>query len=153
MGARENLQKLADKKSQEILELRHEIDMAKTYLQAIQDAMKALPRDVQSNVAASDDRSELRAGTLLAKTRDAIHEKGSPMHINDILVAIGIENNKNNRVSLVGSLGAYVRRGQVFTRPAPNTFALVGMKSQFEQIAGDQTSLLPENFGSVNEGD
>lgn len=151
MGARENLQKLADKKSQEIAELRHQIDMAETYLQAIQDAIKALPRDIQSNGAIPEERSELRAGTLLAKTRDAIQAKGAPMHVNDILAAIGVENNKNNRVSLVGSLGAYVRKGQVFSRPAPNTFALVGMK--LEGIAVDQTSLLPDDFGSVTEGD
>jgi chromosome segregation ATPase len=46
MGARESLQRLADRKSQEIAELERQIDMAKAYLQAIQDSIKALPRDI-----------------------------------------------------------------------------------------------------------
>jgi hypothetical protein len=152
MGARENLQKLADKKVQEIADLEHQIDMAKAYLQAIQDGIKALPRDVQPNGGTSDDRvGELRSGTLLAKARDALQSHGRPMHVNNILQAIGIENTKGNRVSLVGSLGSYVRKGQVFTRPAPNTFGLVGMKSVSEADSSVQTSLLPESFGSITE--
>lgn len=148
MGARENLQRLADKKVQEILELEREIAMARVYLQAIQDSMKALPRETIS-LASNNESSDLRPGTLLAKARDAIKENGTPMHVNALLKAIGVENTKNSRVSLVGSLGGYVRKGMVFTRPLPNTFGLLRMKSDEVKDVNE----LPDNFGEVTEGD
>jgi hypothetical protein len=151
MGARENLQKLADRKAQEITDLERQIDMARAYLQAIQDAIRSLPKEPQANVVSEERSTELRTGSLLAKARDAIATKGAPMHVAEILIAIGQENTKNNRVSLVGSLGAYVRKGAVFTRPAPNTFGLVGMKSPETEV--DQPTLLPETFGNLDEGE
>jgi hypothetical protein len=150
MGARENLQRLADRKTQEIAELERRIDMARVYLQAIQDAIRALPRETQTAGNADEATGELRAGSLLAKARDAIGSNGAPMHVNDILTAIGVENTKGNRVSLVGSLGSYVRKGAVFTRPAPNTFGLVGMRASGADSV--QESLLPESFGDLEEG-
>jgi hypothetical protein len=149
MGARENLQRLADKKCQEIEELEQEIAMAKVYLQAIQDSMKVLPRE--ANVGSGmEENSELRAGTLLAKAKDAIVKNGKPMHISEILKEIGVENTKSARTSMVGSLGTYVRKGTVFTRPGPNIFGLVGMNS-VGMAATAPT--LPENFGEITEGD
>lgn len=145
MGARESLQKLADRKAQEIGELERQLDMARAYLQAIQDSIRALPRE---NATGGDDLSgDLRPGSLLARAKEAIQKKGEPMHINALLSAIGVENTKKSRVSLVGSLGGYVRKGMVFTRPAPNTFGLVGMKLPEAQTI--QT--LPETFGKLGE--
>ena len=149
MGARESLQRLADRKSQEIIDLEHQIDMARSYLQAIQDSMKALPRESSIQQNGGDTSLDLRPGTILARAKDALQKNGSPMHIIALLSAIEVENTKKARVSLVGSLGAYVRKGSVFTRPAPNTFGLVGMDSlPFE--AGERT--LPEEFGKIAEG-
>ena len=150
MGARENLQKLADKKALEIADLEHQLDMARSYLQAIQDSIKALPREA-SNLANSDEHpGELRPGTLVHRAKEAIQKNGEPMHVSALLVAIGVENTKKSRVSLVGSLGAYVRRGVVFTRSAPNTFGLVGMKSP---IPASSEQTLPETFGRLTEED
>jgi len=148
MGARENLQRLADRKSQEIVDLERQIDMARAYLQAIQDSMKALPREVPIQTNGEDLSLDLRPGTLLARAKEAIQKNGRPMHISALLSAIGVENTKKARVSLVGSLGAYVRKGSVFTRPGPNTFGIVGMNSLPFEL-GDQT--LPEAFGKVAE--
>ena len=145
MGARESLQRLADRKSQEIGELERQIDMARAYLQAIQDSIKALPREALSQPSTEDANAELRAGSMLARTKEAIQKNGAPMHISAILTAIGVENTKNARVSLVGSLGSYVRKGQVFNRPGPNIFGLAGMKNP--------EPVIPEDFGKVTEGD
>ena len=144
MGARESLQRLADKKSQEIQELEKQIEMARVYLQAIQDSMKALPRESPTN---SDGGGvpTLRAGTLLAKAKEAILKNGKPMYIEDLLAAIGMENTKAARVSLVGSLGNYVRKQMIFSRPGPNIFGLVGIQS-------GKGAELPEEFGEVAEG-
>jgi len=139
---------LADKKCQEIKDLEQEIAMARVYLQAIQDSIKALPREA-SVVSGVEESSELRAGTLLAKAKDAILKNGKPMHISEILREIGVENTKSSRTSMVGSLGTYVRKGTVFTRPGPNIFGVVGMQSS----PAISAPVLPENFGEITEGD
>jgi len=72
------------------------------------------------------------------------------MHVNELLMAIGLEKTKNARVSLVGSLGAYVRKGVVFTRPGPNIFGLVEMAATGNEP--DQ-QVLPETFGRLAERD
>ncbi|HEX4311640.1 MAG TPA: hypothetical protein VHZ25_16535 [Acidobacteriaceae bacterium] len=145
MGARENLQRLYDKKSQEIQDLERQIERAKVYSQAIQDSIKALPRETTSGARSEDGSSDLRPGTRLARAKEAIRKNGAAMHINELLEAIGAENTKEARVSLVGSLGSYVRKGQVFTRPLPNTFGLIGMATP---NAGEN---LPVSFGKLSD--
>lgn len=150
MGARENLQRLFDRKAQEIKDLEAQMERAKVYLQAIQDSIKALPREATSyNGSRAEDAavSDLRPGTRLARAKEAIREHGAPMHISEILSAIGVENTKEARVSLVGSLGGYVRKGQVFTRPRPNTFGLIGMTT--DTNSAEQN--LPASFGKLSE--
>lgn len=149
MGARENLQRLADRKALEITDLERQIDMARAYLQAIQDSIKALPREISVQVNGEETSTDLRPGTLLARAKDAIQKNGAPMHINFLLKAIGVENTKNARVSLVGSLGGYVRKQQVFTRPGPNIFGLIGMSAASPE---SQEPTLPESFGKITEG-
>jgi hypothetical protein len=148
MGARESLQRLADKKSQEIEQLESQIQMARVYLQAIQDSIKALPREAQAS-GNGNEIPVLRAGTLLAKAREAIVKNGKPMYIGDILASIGLENTKATRVSLVGSLGVYVRKKVIFTRPGPNIFGIVGM--EMPSANGSEVEL-PDEFGEVTEG-
>ena len=147
MGAKESLQRLADRKTQEIADLERQIDMARAYLQAIQDSIKALPRETLNAANGEEPSADLRPGTLLARAKEAIQKNGAPMHIGTLLAAIGVENTKNTRVSLVGSLGSYVRKGLIFTRPAPNTFGLVGMMNSLPFETTEES--LPEAFGKV----
>ena len=149
MGAKESLQRLADRKSQEISDLERQIDMARAYLQAIQDSIKALPREPFIQASGEDRSLDLRPGTLLARAKEAIQKNGSPMHISALLDAIGIQNTKKARVSLVGSLGAYVRKGSVFTRSGPNTFGLIEFEGGSERIVQPELPGLPEDFGKV----
>ncbi len=150
MGARENLQKLADKKRDEIADLQTQIERANVYLQAIQDSIKVLPRESHAAAAVDEPAAVLRSGTMLAKAREAIIQNGAPLHVNRLLASAGVENTKNARVSLVGSLGTYVRKGIIFTRPGPNIFGLVGMENQTTE--GAEVSL-PDTFGTFTEGD
>jgi hypothetical protein len=132
MGVRQEFEKRIKKKEQELNELRDQVARAESYLQAMYEGLRLLPKED------SQTRSvELRPNSELAKARDAIKAEGSPMHVSDILRAIGKPVNKATRVSLSGSLGAYARKGDIFTRPAPNTFGL----KEFE-VNGD----------AVNEG-
>ncbi|MGA9568237.1 MAG: hypothetical protein WBS19_22135 [Candidatus Korobacteraceae bacterium] len=147
MGARENLQRLADKKQQEIERLEAELERAKIYLQAILDSMKVLPRELNSN-GNSSEPTTLRPGTSLAKAREAILASGKPLHIGELLQAIGKSSDKKTRLSLSGSIAWYVRRNQVFTRPAPNTFGLIEMGDKNQVPQPDEPSPdLPDTFG------
>jgi hypothetical protein len=67
------------------------------------------------------------------------------MHINEILKALGSPVDSKHKLSLGGSLANYVRKGQIFTRPAPNTFGLLEMNRKEESKLEDE---IPEDFGS-----
>ncbi len=140
MGARLNLQRLADKKQQEIDSLRSDLERATIYLQAIQDSIRALPRESPSVKA--EAAVELRPGTLLAKAREAILAAGKPLHINELVVAVGKPLDQKSKLALAGSIAAYVRKGQVFTRPAANTFGVQEING-----ANSDGPVLPDTFG------
>lgn len=146
MGIREEFQKRIERKEQEIKELESQIKEANSYLQALLDSMKWLPRD-EGDLAGAQT---LRPGTTLAKAQEAIRKSGRPMHVADILKAIGKPTDKKNRVSLGGSLSGYVRRREIFTRPAPNTFGLIEKNKSSNGSQEVEGSDLPENFGATN---
>lgn len=139
MALRDNLQRLISKKELEIVELEQRLRDARVYLQAVQDSMKVLPREAMD---ASQTR-ELRAGTAVAKARDLIKVAGHPLHLTDILKGLGKPVDKKNKLSLSGSLSGYVRDGQIFNRPAPNTFGLIGFQNGG---GGDE---IPDDFGKM----
>jgi len=146
MGVREEFQKRIERKQQEIRDLETKIREANAYLQALLDSMKWLPREE----SLSNGNQLLRPGTTLAKAQEAIQKSGHPMHVADILKAIGKPTDKKNRVSLGGSLSGYVRRKEIFTRPAPNTFGLIEMEHLAANgLAKTEVSELPKNFGTV----
>jgi hypothetical protein len=109
------------KKEQEIQEFEAQIRDARTYIQALQDVLKILPRDTDEAATPT----ALRPGSGISKVRDFILSQRRPAHINELLEAVGREPTRENKASLAGSLAAYVRKGEVFTRPAPNTFGLI----------------------------
>ena len=140
MGIRDNFQKLVNKKLQEVAELELRVREARAYIQALEDSMKLLPRDMSTGVGHT-----LRPDSNLAKARDAIKAAGVPLPIADILKAIGKPQDKKHRVSLAGTLSGYARDGKVFTKTAPNTFGLIEMGAAPVE-EGDE---LPEEFGSM----
>lgn len=141
MTVRDQFQKLLERKQQEIHNLEMQLEKAKTYAQAIQDSMRLLPK----NPSAREDEQTLRPGTALAKTREILKVAGKPMHITEILKALNQPIDKKHRLSLSGSLSTYVRKSQIFNRPAPNTFGLIETNSIPEEGGAD----LPDDFGSV----
>src|SRR5262245_57070047 len=128
MGTRGKFDLTIRKKEEEIREYETKIREAKSYIQALQDFAKLLPRDEDrdSSVIA------LRPGSKTAKARDFLKEKGKPLHISLILDGIDIPNTKANRASLAGSLGSYARREQVFKNFGSNVFGLIGMVDEEE---------------------
>jgi len=129
MAYRDELQKRIDKKLEEISSLEATIREAKTYLQALQDAMRLLPKE-----NGLEKEMVLRHGSAVAKAKEAIIKAGKPLHISEILKAIGKPDDKSNRVSLSGNIQSYVRKGQVFQKTAPNTFGLVGKEYPEDEL-------------------
>src|SRR6476646_645267 len=127
MNIREQFQRLLDRKQQEIMNLELQLEKARTYVEALQDSMRLLPRD-----ASGASEATLRPDTALARTRDILRSAGKPMHINELLKALGSPSDPKHKLSLGGSLANYVRKGQIFTRPAPNTFGLLEMNGKGE---------------------
>ena len=146
MGARETLQKLADKKILEIRHLELQVAQAEAYLQALQDSMKLIPRE-QKDLNELGTEPVLRAGSALAQAQDILKAAGRPMHISEILKAMGKPNEKNERISLSGSMASYVRKGSIFRKTGPNRFSLIGMNDPAP--LSEEDTKLPEGFGSV----
>ncbi len=141
MRLREDLLKKIEKKLQEIRELESQIREANAYIHGLQDVLKLIPRDV---IDEKKTEHVLRPNSDMAKARDFLRTKGKAMHVGEILDGIGKGDTKPNRLSLSGSLGDYVRKGEIFTRPEPNTFGLTEFQSA-KPI--ESMSEPPEDFG------
>jgi hypothetical protein len=122
MGIREEIQKRIERKRIEISEFEARIKEARIYIQALEDTVRILPKDAPSG---TELNLELRPGSRVAKAQDFLRNARRPQQILAILEGIGEEPNNANRAALSGSIGAYVRKGEIFTRPAPNTFGLI----------------------------
>ena len=107
MSSRQKIEDRIRRKASEIQELEAKVREAKSYVQALQDVMKLLPRD--DSIAAG---TILRAGSAVAEAYDIILAVGQPVHLSDILVSMGRELTRKNRSALGGSISAYVRRGK-----------------------------------------
>jgi hypothetical protein len=141
MNERRKIEEKLRKKEEEIQELEAKIRDARTYMQALQDVLKILPR---SPVKVGNGGA-LRPGSSMSHVRDFILEKGQPAHVSELLEALGKEATREARASLSGSLAAYVRKGEIFTRPSPNTFGLIELGHENEPEEGYAEP--PPDFG------
>ena len=82
----------------------------------------------------------------MAQAREIILARHQPVHISDLLQALGKEANRENRASVTSSLAAYVRRGEIFTRPAPNTFGLIELGHHMLDEPAEEP---PPDFGEI----
>jgi hypothetical protein len=143
MGFREDLSRKIERKRAEIAEMDTNLRLAREYLQALEDTFKLLPKDANGGESLS---TMLRPGSSLAKARDVLRKTGKPMHLTELLTALGKGHSRNERAALSGTLAAYVRRGEIFTRPAPNTFGLLEMK---QTSASEDQPVPPADFGKM----
>jgi hypothetical protein len=142
MTNRRRLEEKISKKEQEIQELEVKLREARAYIQALQDVMKMMPRESESPMS----ESAIREGSYVYGAREAIAKAGRPLHIVELLKATGRPNDRKNRTGMSGSLAAYVRRGEVFTRPKPNTFGLIESTPAKPSPASHRSSP-PDDFG------
>ncbi|NQT91548.1 MAG: hypothetical protein HQ559_02220 [Lentisphaerae bacterium] len=131
---------MEDKRA-EVLDLERKLGEARAYLEALTESLKLISRHAggESGGGGGDD---LRAGSGVFMAREALRKAGKPLHVTDLLAAIGKQVTKKNKISLGGSLSNYVRSGTIFTRPAPNTFGLTELVDQCVESDGP-----PEGFG------
>lgn len=125
------LQKQIEKKKVEISNCEHLLAMERGRLEGLENALRIMTKNPPSTEPSLFPAEKPpRAGTDVAKSMEALNLAGKPLHIDDLLRAIGKPVNKSSRISLAGSLAGYVRDGKWFTRTAPNTFGLIGMDLQ-----------------------
>ncbi|ESX26199.1 MULTISPECIES: hypothetical protein [unclassified Mesorhizobium] len=142
MTERKKIEERLRKKEQEVASLEEKTKVARVYVQALRDILKMLATDGDDNN--TDAETVLRTGSAVADARHVILKKRAPVHINEILEALGREATREAKASLTSSLAAYVRRGEIFTRPAPNTFGLAELGHEtIEEEAAEP----PPNFG------
>jgi len=147
MKARRDIERRIDKEKQKIADLQGQIEHTEAFILGLQEALKVLPKG--ENGKPRKGKGIIRQGSDMAKVRDLIKQTDRPMHIGEIVTGIGRADTKANRMSISGSLGRYVRIGEVFKRVRPNTFALIHMDisnivelpSDFgaEEIPGNQS--------------
>ena len=152
MGLREKLEKKIEEKQVEARKYLREVSRYQAlangieiYIQALEDAIRLIPKEPEEGVEVT-----LRPGTILFKAREILSAKGEPMHIVDLLKALGKPDDNTNRAAVSGSISAYFRKGQVFTRPAPNTFGLVEFQTKTTLANGVPSTTPggpPDNFG------
>jgi hypothetical protein len=142
---KDELQRRIERKEGEIREFEIQLREAQAYLSALLDMAKLVPRESGER---PNPEQVLRPGSAVAKAREAIKQASKPLHIIEILRLVGMEPDKKNRISLGGSLSGYARRGEIFTRPAPNTFGLLEFKATQEESVDEEP---PPGFGGVTE--
>lgn len=154
MGIRDQIEKRIVAKQQEISELESQVREAKAYVQGLQEALKFIPKEIEINSEKLPEQI-LRHGSDMAKARSYLQKTGCPVYIDEILAGIGKAINKDNRSAVSGSLGNYARKGEIFTRTAPNTFGLIELNGTAKiEDAGEKVGIkdaddddLPSSFG------
>jgi hypothetical protein len=150
MDERKRIEERLRKKEAEIQGLEDRLRSARVYVQALQDVLKLLGAAEslsEPDVIAPSRSSTLRAGSAVDQARQIILSRGEPVHINALLEAMGKDTGSESRASLTGSLAAYVRRGEIFSRPAPNTFGLIELGHSGTDEGDDIQP--PSGFGKI----
>ena len=145
MGARSQVEKKILAKQQEIADLELKIQTANSYIQAMQEVLRLLPKE-EAEGGSTEHQLQLRHGSAVAQAKVLLTKTRKAMHITEILKGIGRENTKSQRVSLSGSLRTYARRNQIFTQEGGNLFGLVEWNSPTAVRAAP-----PPGFGLSSE--
>jgi hypothetical protein len=106
----------------QVAEIEASIAEARILMSAWEEIVDDLPKALG---AEQDATRKIRPNSNIDQVLKLLRKERRAMHIIEILTLMGLDPNKKNRSSITGTIGPYVRSGQVFTRPAPNTFGLL----------------------------
>ena len=126
MSIKDDLDKLITEKSEAVESLKIKLGKEESYLQALNDTHKI----ITLKYGPISRRSSLRPSGALYKVRETILEAEKPLHIDEILSRLG--KSVEDKPRLVSSMSHYLRLGEIFTRPAPNTFGLKELEETTE---------------------
>ncbi|HEY8137129.1 MAG TPA: hypothetical protein VIF61_04760 [Methylocystis sp.] len=143
MEDRKKIEEKLRKKEHEIEALEERLKAARVYVQALQDVLRILDQVSDGG----PPPAVLKPGSAVAQARDVILSRGEPVHISALLEAMGKDASRETRASLTSSLAAYVRRSEIFTRPAPNTFGLVELGHTTDERLETEP---PAGFGRIS---
>ena len=121
-------------------EKRDELRKARQRVERLEDALRHyveiynIISGVPSRESSGDSRDvTVKSGSQAEKVRRVLIDAGEPVHIDEIMARMGVENTMAAKNSLAGSLSRYVRQGQMFTRPARGTFGLIEWSDEPDQ--------------------
>jgi hypothetical protein len=145
MGIKEDIEKRIEKERQKISDLRSQIELAESFVQGLQEALRLIPR--------SDSTKHTQIGFYFRSgdTKQAYEElkkSGKPMRIDEILRAIGKSDNRQNRASMASSLHRAAKKSGIIKKVGANTFAVSDMVIGINE---EESVSLPDNFGSDRE--
>ncbi len=130
------------RKEAEIVSLEEKLKAAKVYAKALRDVLRLVGKDDAEEVG----ETKLRKGSLVDQARELIQERGEPVHIDDILRAMGKDVTRDAKASLNSSLAAYVRNGEIFVRTAPATYGLIELAHTEQEDVEEHP---PAGFGQA----
>jgi hypothetical protein len=133
------------RKEAEIVSLEGKLKEAKVYAKALRDVLKIVGKDEPEEAG----ETKLRKGSLVDQAREVILDRGEPVHLDDLLKAMGRIVTRDAKASLNSSLAAYVRNGEIFVRTAPATYGLIELSHTEEEAEED---LPPASFGRDTGG-
>src|SRR5262245_40584436 len=110
MGLREDFFRRIEKKRAEVEVMRQALRLEERYLEALLDSYKLLPRSGEETNGAGP--STFRKGSNTAKAYEALKRAGHPMHVKDLVEAMGQKVNRSTTQGLSSSLRAYVNKGE-----------------------------------------
>ena len=111
-----DLQELESKR----LEIDIQISAARGAISALEEVMRHFPKE---DIDGDPSRS-LRAGGSVARIYDLLKKNGKPMHITEILEAMGKNTDIKSQQATGSQLNSYVRQSRIFSRDLPNIFGL-----------------------------
>lgn len=153
MGFREDLMRRIEKKRVEIEVFESQLATSRTYLQALEDMYKMASKEPSGSPTETSRRAgrtssstpSFRAGSLTGSVYNALKDAGHPLHVNALLEAVGRDVTRAEKSAVSGTLAAYVKKGDIFTRPAPNTFGL----TEFVTADASEPTTPPPGFGKL----
>jgi len=126
---RAQIEKELNKKQADVDAMERELHAARAVIAAFKELLRKMPGEGAASSAATGwGKNELRPGSDATKARQAILQAGRPLHIKEIISAVGKANTKTNRLSMASSLANYARKGLHFKKTGPNVFWVMGVE-------------------------
>jgi hypothetical protein len=146
MSAREDIQKRITKEKQKIADYQKQIERSNAFIQGMQEALDLLSGNPKA-VKKVKESSYFRAGDT-KNAYDVLRRNNIPMHIDDILLAIGKPINRKNRASLASSLHRAAKKSGIVRSMGNNNFSACDEATSLDTQNDNEVSIdFPDNFG------